>query len=72
MPNTAKNSSSAGEISGEFGGLNALMNSLPPPRSRHDTTVVADSIQNNYACHENMKGVLRPLSQVHFRKLFMS
>ena len=50
MPNTAKNSSSAGEITEEFGSLNALMNSLLPPGPRNDTTVVAGSIQNNYAC----------------------
>ena len=44
MSNTAKNSSSAGEISEEFGGLNAFMNSLLSARSRNDTTVVADLI----------------------------
>ena len=33
-----------GEISEEFGGLNALMNSLLSARSRNGTTVVADLI----------------------------
>ena len=31
-------------FSEEFGGLNAFMNSLLSPRTRNDTTVVADSI----------------------------
>ena len=44
VSDAVENSSFPGEISEEFGGLNALMNSLLSARSRNGTTVVADLI----------------------------